>query len=89
MNASLRSAIRDELLKRSSLEELIAVLIEHKTRGVSRDEAYTVLEELRADADDATDDRILELMDTVSGFCAPEHRLWDSTAPKAPTAGRR
>jgi hypothetical protein len=38
--------------------------------------------ELRSTADDGSQDRLLELMDVISGYCQPKYSIWHSTPPK-------
>lgn len=57
--------------------QIVATLREYRDRGVKRDEVYTALESLRAKApDEPTEDRILEVMDIVSGWCPTESTVW-------------
>ncbi len=61
-------------------------LVGYRDAGLSQAETLTVLESLRAAAtDEATDDRILEVMDLVEGFCSPETTVWEdrSSTPDA------
>ena len=53
------------------------VLRKWRAKGLTAETALLALESLRAGADEATDDRILELMDIVAGFCAPHRRIWE------------
>lgn len=60
------------------LGQVIATLREYRMQGVSRGEVQSALERLRESApDEATEDRILEVLDIVSGFCPPEKTVWD------------
>ena len=56
--------------------EMWEILKNYKDRGMSKDDAYNILQELRAEFDEEGEDRILELMDYVIGFCAPSMRLY-------------
>jgi hypothetical protein len=58
------------------MDELVDILREHKNWGLARQEAYEALDSLRGGASDQLEDRILEVMDVVSGFCAPHYRVW-------------
>jgi hypothetical protein len=59
-------------------ERIVSILNEFRLQGVTRQEAYLALEELRGRApDESVEDRILEVMDIVSGFCSRENMVWD------------
>jgi hypothetical protein len=60
------------------LRQIVSTLREYRDQGVTRHEAQSALESLRARArDETTEDRILEIMDIVSGFCPREATVWD------------
>lgn len=47
--------------------------------GVSQASVQHWLEELRAETDDElVEDRILEVLDVVTGFCSAENRVWEA-----------
>ena len=74
LQRQLEAAIRSD----ASLDEIVALLRRYKAQGVSRDEVYSFLESLRGQvADEATDDRILEVADFVAGFCSPHMKVWE------------
>lgn len=53
------------------------LLREFEDRGGTGEGAMAVLERLRAEIrDDGVEDRILELMDVATGFCAVQLRIW-------------
>ena len=53
------------------------ILEKYKNTGIQAGEVNLLLEELRRNAgDEATEDRIAEVMDIVSGFCSPHMRVW-------------
>ena len=57
----------------TSLLEIKEYLINLQNENVSQDELYSFLEELRSDAEtEIEEDRILEIMDLVCGWCS-----WD------------
>jgi hypothetical protein len=64
-------------LPTNDIQKLLPLIRQFKEQGGSRDDAYRVLQELRAEQSLRDhEDLILELMDVVSGFC-PEHlRIW-------------
>jgi hypothetical protein len=60
------------------LREIVSTLREYRRSCVTRREVQSALEALRGQArDEATEDRILEVMDIVSGFCPRESTVWD------------
>ena len=57
----------------TSLLEIKEYLINLQNKNVSQDELYSFLEELRSDVKtESEEDRILEIMDLVCGWCS-----WD------------
>lgn len=57
----------------TSLSEIKKYLVDLQNENVSQDELYSFLEELRSDAKtESEEDRILEIMDLVCGWCS-----WD------------
>ena len=55
----------------TSLLEIKEYLINLQNENVSQDELYSLLEELRSDAKtESEEDRILEIMDLVCGWCS-------------------
>lgn len=60
------------------LRQIVSTLREYRRLGVTRHEVHLVLEGLRDQArDEAMEDRILEVMDIVSGFCPQESTVWE------------
>jgi hypothetical protein len=60
------------------LGQIVSTLREYRRQGITRDEVQLVLETLRHQApSEAVEDRILEVMDIVSGFCSQENTVWD------------
>ncbi len=60
------------------LRQIVSALREYRRSGVSRHEVQLALESLRDQAkDEAIEDRILEVMDVVSGFCPQESTVWE------------
>jgi hypothetical protein len=71
------AAIRAAFARKASPDELYAIVVEHKGRGLTQPAAYTALEQLRREApDEATEDPIIDLMDYVVGWCSPQARIW-------------
>lgn len=70
------AAIRGALRAQAPLDEYPALLRTFKERGLSREDAYEALAGLRGAADERTDDRIMEIMDFVAGWCQPRYDVW-------------
>jgi hypothetical protein len=63
---------------RVPLRQIVSTMREYRQQGVTRHEARSALESLRARArDEATEDRILEVMEIASGLCSRESTVWD------------
>jgi hypothetical protein len=61
-----------------TLSQVVSTLREYRRQGITRDDVRHALEALRAQTpDDAVEDRILEIMDIVSGFCSRENTVWE------------
>ncbi|MFO0957242.1 MAG: hypothetical protein U0800_07205 [Isosphaeraceae bacterium] len=74
LSEELEEAIRSGL----PLRQIVTTLRLFRRDGVTRQDAQLALEELRnRDQDDSVEDRILEVMDIVSGFCSRENTVWD------------
>jgi hypothetical protein len=73
----LSEAVRAELAAKTPDQELFAILCRYKECGGSQEEARKALEALRASAGEDVEDRILELLDVVMGFCSPHQRIWE------------
>ena len=75
----LRIAVNAEAVAPGSMRR---VILGWKNHGASQRAVYELCEELRNElehtSDRATYDRMLELMDTVGGYCPPRERVWDT-----------
>ena len=61
----------------TSLLEIKEYLINLQNENVSQDELYSFLEELRSDAKtESEEDRILEIMDLVCGWCSLDVKIY-------------
>ena len=61
----------------TSLLEIKEYLINLQKENVSQDELYSLLEELRSDAKtESEEDRILEIMDLVCGWCSLDLQIY-------------
>ena len=72
---TVKEAIDAALQRNAPLDDFVAILRQFRDGGITADSALAALESLRAGAG-STEDRILEIMDIVSGFCAPHLRVW-------------
>jgi hypothetical protein len=71
----LATAIQSDI----SLEEIVRLLREYKSHGVTREEVYSLLESLRDTAtNEQMEDRILEVADFVAGFCSAHMKIWEN-----------
>jgi hypothetical protein len=74
----LEDTIKEALENQASLQMLREVVCQYKQHGGTQQAAYVTLEKIRHEQmEEPDEDRILELMDFVAGFCAPEQRIWD------------
>jgi len=61
----------------TSLLEIKKYLVDLQNKNVSQDELYSFLEELRSDAKtESEEDRILEIMDLVCGWCSLDLQIF-------------
>ena len=57
--------------------EIKKYLVDLQNKNVSQDELYSFLEELRSDAEtEIEEDRILEIMDLVCGWCSSDLQIY-------------
>ena len=76
----LEDAINGALKKQASLQMLREIVCQYKQNGGTQHAAYVTLEKIRDEQmEEPDEDRILELMDFVAGFCAQDQRIWDET----------
>lgn len=65
-------------IQTDSLIELVGLLRDFKARGGTKEAAYEALAQLRAEvALNEYEDRTLDLMDVVEGFCSPHMLVWE------------
>jgi hypothetical protein len=75
---SLEDQIKRALQKQASLQMLREIVCQYKQNGGIQQEAYETLEKIRREQmEEPDEDRILELMDFVAGFCAQDQKIWD------------
>ena len=76
-NIEFKDNIYTALQSYISLEVLVKILWSFKESGGEQAAAYSVLEEIREeDKEEPFEDRLLEVMDFVSGFCPIDKRIW-------------
>lgn len=74
---SFRESLLRSISRGDSLENQVGMLRHFKLLGGSQDYAATVLSSIRSVLlDDVLENRVLDLMDFVSGFCSPHMRIW-------------
>jgi hypothetical protein len=75
---NLEGAIKVALKKCISLQMLRGIVCQYKHNGGTQQAAYETLEKIRREQmEESDEDRILELMDFVAGFCAQDQKIWD------------
>lgn len=79
MNKEFETSVLEAVKKQASLEEIVGILRDWRDRGLTSEIASKSLELIRNEADEEFEDRVLEIMDVVSGFCRPELRVWNSS----------
>jgi hypothetical protein len=78
MNAEMQQELEAAIKSDMPLDRIVGLLRRFKDQGISQDQVYSFLEAWHhAAPEEATDDRILEVADFVSGFCASHMRIWD------------
>jgi hypothetical protein len=75
---SLEDQIKRALQKQASLQMLREIVCQYKRSGGTQQAAYETLEKIRrGQMEEPDEDRILELMDFVAGFCSQDQKIWD------------
>jgi hypothetical protein len=77
-DAHLCKELEGAIMAGHTLRQIVSILREYQRLGIGRDEVRIALESLRERApDEEVEDRILEVMDVVSGFCSRENTVWE------------
>jgi len=77
---NLESEIKIALKQQASIQMLREIVCQHKQNGGTHHTVYVTLEKIRTEQkEEPVEDRILELMDFVAGFCAHDQRIWNET----------
>ncbi|MBO6939762.1 MAG: hypothetical protein JJ863_32625 [Deltaproteobacteria bacterium] len=62
-----------------SLAALLELVVDYKDRGIAQEAVAFALQQLRKSApDEAYEDRVLDVMDFVWGWCHVSRRIWDA-----------
>ena len=78
INMNVEGEIKVALQKQASLQMLRELVCQYKQHGGTQQAAYETLEKIRREQMKGPDeDRVLELMDFVAGFCAQDQKIWD------------
>lgn len=76
LDSVLDRELRNALEKNCEFELLRVILVKYRDMGFSSDSVYGLLDVMRVSVAEDVEDKILELMDIVSGFCSPNMRVW-------------
>lgn len=69
---TLRTFLKNEI----QLKEVSEYLKTLRASDVTQEEVRDFLNSLRENKDELTEDRILEVLDIVEGYCNPDYRVW-------------
>jgi hypothetical protein len=74
----LKSTMQDGLKMGKTVDELYALLQEFAKSGGGQQNAVRVLKEIRGAvaADEAMEDKVLDLLDYATGSCGVRNRIW-------------
>ena len=76
LNEAFEKDIIEILDGEYKIPALLEVIKKYKKSGIGQEEMLKELERIRHLKDEKFEDRILEVMDIISGFCRPDYRLW-------------
>ena len=74
----MKTTLKKGLNENKSLSELRAEIVRFKNNGGSQKKAQIILEELRTEVKES-EDKILELLDYVTGWCQQKYQIWKKT----------
>ena len=77
---AFKTDILNKIKMRSSDESIRSVLFKYKQLGMDKDTMYNCLEslrsELRENGDELSEEKIMDYMDYVVGWCSPNMRIY-------------
>jgi len=75
---NLKQELQLALIQSLTLHKMLDKLREFKIQGGKQTQALRILESLRKTAQqDGQEDKLLEVMDYVVGFCSPNKVIWN------------
>lgn len=79
MSESLKQRIKILISSDASLLSIVEELRKMQNDGFKQDVVRKILEDIRKESkNDLEEDRILEVLDFVTGFCPPQYKVWDN-----------
>ena len=76
---NLKQELQLALMQSLPLHEIVTKLQDFKAEGGAQAEALQLLEEIRKTAlKDGQEDKLLEAMDYVVGFCSSDKAIWNA-----------
>ena len=76
LKKTIGDILSNERFDAGDFERCFEVLQSFRNEGGTQDEALESLQSLRDSTNEVLDDRVLELMDVVVGWCHPKKRIW-------------
>ncbi|MDN7908564.1 hypothetical protein QZM18_31240 [Burkholderia diffusa] len=76
LDVALDRELRDALEASADFGLLRDILVKYRERSFSSESVYELLGSMRDGVTEDIEERILELMDIVSGFCSSNMRVW-------------
>ena len=75
---------RDAFMRDVSHEELVEIVLRHKSLGISQESTYASLEQLwtelcRDNKETSICSNLEAIMERVWGYCSQSRRIWDSS----------
>jgi len=74
--SDLQLKIDTAIKKNKNLETISTILKNYKQKGVEQSKVKDLLESMRVNSSEKYEDKILEILDIVSGFCDSKYRVW-------------
>ncbi|MEM6265202.1 MAG: hypothetical protein AAGI38_22050 [Bacteroidota bacterium] len=80
MNSPEKNHLKAVILNGVDILQIRLQIVQMREKGFSQDETLSILKELRANfakkGNEKSEDRVLELLDYVYGFCQETYRIW-------------